>query len=912
MKKTFYTLFFSFKGGVGRTSALMNTALYLARKKKRVLVIDFDLHAPGVDAFDVADDDLVERIPSYNPIKIYKHYSKKNTKVSQLTEEEIRKKAPQGMVELFAYWLDHEGNLPPLEIPSEDICVDWQKENKYVYRLPRHELGDGDIFVIRAGNHDDREHYTKTLQMIDHHNAKFDPGFGVFQYGERIFERDLEHPKRQRPEFVYDLQTSIENELRPDYVLIDSRPGNDWVSALAKTWLSECVVLTFNLNPWNMNGIIDVYNEMLQTPYHRNTPNMLLLVTPIPRYARTSKLYAGQHQVIQDKMKEARNSGRGAEGAPVEVPYAEILALRDVLITDAQESDPAVDSYKRLGDLIISGNVNDLENRIKAAYGMREANRIITAFTRLLIQYHQEIPLLFEYGKYLYSMNLLRDAEEKFDTIWRLLAEGETGTKDTSKGRISNPYYQDTLYNLGKVKIALAQDFIDREIISSQQKGESRYSEALKHLENINSLNRDVQLFNTDTKEWGEFSAMYGLLGDLKLIENSLMEFVQSEKRFDRKSKAFQCLVDAANHYQKAIDTPGQRNEEYLRGKANALAQQALYEPIDVNAINEAIATYKETTRMRSDNPSSYLQLGRYHLILAAIKEKEYTNQNSVLSFSDHAPFVESAVRFEGIVCRDLSSYDLEQAEMYFNYTIQFRPHESFAYFNRGVVKILQAGIRLGDKELQSAYELIGSANSDFSQASLYQSGYSPSYFYNGMSQFLIHYYEAGSLSLSSQNAILHKPGMSEIRFRQAFYQLELFIDQQLKIFIGNYIKECFWDEKHLTLKEDLLNELDDLIKTKNEEKDPFYFDPDDINEIQDRSLDFLCTIEFYMNFPGILEIILNPLVVLSKDRNFIYLIANHLEKDRKLNLDKNREHPVRQANLFGNRIRSLVEKQKL
>ena len=40
--------FFSFKGGVGRTTALAAFAVNLARAGRRVLVIDFDLEAPGV------------------------------------------------------------------------------------------------------------------------------------------------------------------------------------------------------------------------------------------------------------------------------------------------------------------------------------------------------------------------------------------------------------------------------------------------------------------------------------------------------------------------------------------------------------------------------------------------------------------------------------------------------------------------------------------------------------------------------------------------------------------------------------------------------------------------------------------------------------------------------------------------
>ena len=44
--------FYSYKGGVGRTMALVNVAAMLAKAGKRVLVVDFDLEAPGLTSFE--------------------------------------------------------------------------------------------------------------------------------------------------------------------------------------------------------------------------------------------------------------------------------------------------------------------------------------------------------------------------------------------------------------------------------------------------------------------------------------------------------------------------------------------------------------------------------------------------------------------------------------------------------------------------------------------------------------------------------------------------------------------------------------------------------------------------------------------------------------------------------------------
>src|SRR5690349_24921325 len=43
--------FFSYKGGTGRSMALANVAWILASSGKRVLVVDWDLEAPGLQRF---------------------------------------------------------------------------------------------------------------------------------------------------------------------------------------------------------------------------------------------------------------------------------------------------------------------------------------------------------------------------------------------------------------------------------------------------------------------------------------------------------------------------------------------------------------------------------------------------------------------------------------------------------------------------------------------------------------------------------------------------------------------------------------------------------------------------------------------------------------------------------------------
>ncbi len=114
-----YTVtFYSFKGGVGRTLALVNAATLLAGQGHTVCLIDFDLEAPGLSTFD-----LLRAPTDCHP----------------------------GVVEFISEYIQ-TGRTPALD--------------RYVYQarpLPR--TGAGPIFIMPAGREDDS--YRHALSNLD-------------------------------------------------------------------------------------------------------------------------------------------------------------------------------------------------------------------------------------------------------------------------------------------------------------------------------------------------------------------------------------------------------------------------------------------------------------------------------------------------------------------------------------------------------------------------------------------------------------------------------------------------------------------------------------------------------------------------------------------------------------------------
>jgi len=210
--------FYSFKGGVGRTTATILTAMLLARQGKKVLLVDFDLEAPGL--------------------------------ASVFANQSSELLTVKGFVD---FWVDYE-------LSKKDMSK-LNLDDYYFVRNDQTLVGTqgGELVIVPAISTDEKsaESYIDKLSKIN------------LKYG-------------ASKDYIPDLfLEKMENHIKPDYILIDSRTGINDVGGLIFNRYAQIIFMFFYGNQQNMFGL-----ESIATRFKKITEKNVqfyLVNSPIPK-----------------------------------------------------------------------------------------------------------------------------------------------------------------------------------------------------------------------------------------------------------------------------------------------------------------------------------------------------------------------------------------------------------------------------------------------------------------------------------------------------------------------------------------------------------------------------------------------------------------------------------------------------
>lgn len=218
------TGFYSYKGGVGRSMALAHCAAELARRGRKVLIIDLDLEAPGQHCTNL----FAEQFP-------------RNSQVQR-----------PGFVEFCrAYEQRMAAGLPELQ----RFCVRSVQELR---TGPNQPPAKGELFLMPAGDMTQSDTYRNLLSKFDWAGAMADD-YALLTHLRAEFER-----------------------LGFDDVLIDSRTGDSDPFYVVALELADVLVVVSSYNRQNLLGTQSQLAWLGQYPVARQPKSVVLVLSPKP------------------------------------------------------------------------------------------------------------------------------------------------------------------------------------------------------------------------------------------------------------------------------------------------------------------------------------------------------------------------------------------------------------------------------------------------------------------------------------------------------------------------------------------------------------------------------------------------------------------------------------------------------
>jgi hypothetical protein len=295
--------FYSFKGGVGRSMALANVGRWLQLRGLNVIMVDWDLEAPGLESFFMSDPAQRQaargRLGLLDLITTYKDLYPGLPRSTASAPEDF---------DAFMRLLDE--TLPPLEsllltLPPPSIEGD----------LSQPSSDPGRLRLLTAGSRSEERFatYAETVQEFDW--AQFYSDF----HGNVYFE----WMRKQL------LQTA-----GADIVLIDSRTGVAEMSGVSTRQLADVVVMLCAPNDQNLDGIAMMAQSIVRPDVMKARGDRRLDLMMVPARIDVSEgrpvdIFEGSFKTKLEQFTPKSFNRFGTDFTRMRIPYISAYAFSE-------------------------------------------------------------------------------------------------------------------------------------------------------------------------------------------------------------------------------------------------------------------------------------------------------------------------------------------------------------------------------------------------------------------------------------------------------------------------------------------------------------------------------------------------------------------------------------------------------
>jgi MinD-like ATPase involved in chromosome partitioning or flagellar assembly/Tfp pilus assembly protein PilF len=297
LKASFIT-FYSFKGGVGRSMALINTAAIMAERGFRVLVVDMDLEAPGLSFL--------------------------------MRDAGVKEPLQPGLIDLLADAKERGEEADLFALPVEQMLNGYTCP--YPMPRPKNSPAPGVLNIMPAGKLDGD--YTK----------RFD---GLNLRG--LYEEGLGEPLMRA------FKKKIAESGLYDFVLIDSRTGFSDEAGVCTRDLADYLVVLSGLNKQNVEGTSNFLRVLRGATGGK--ANFMVILSPVPN--GEDELTGKRKKAAQAAFNLAW--GKTVE-LDLEIPYHPRLALTEEPHIFRQKSGFLTAAYRKIEKNVLKGVGLDAEH----------------------------------------------------------------------------------------------------------------------------------------------------------------------------------------------------------------------------------------------------------------------------------------------------------------------------------------------------------------------------------------------------------------------------------------------------------------------------------------------------------------------------------------------------------------------